>query len=300
MQAKVMQAKDFKGIIPPLMTLFDSDGNVNKAQFKNYINWIVPNVQAIYPLGTYGCGPFMTNEERKEAAEIIVNTVNGRIPVIIHVGAVDTKSAVELAKHAEAIGANAVGAIAPYYTPLKEEELYGYFRTIMDAIHIPMFLYNNPQVSKQTVSPELIKRLAEVGLRGIKDSSFDIVSYYNYVRAVKEYDDFNVIIGTEALITAAFQMGATAAVTGLGNIFPELLQDLYRAVINNETKKANDLQLKVLRLREITKYGQTVPTMQAILKLRGVDCGVPRAPYRELNTEVVKKVEKALKELNML
>jgi dihydrodipicolinate synthase/N-acetylneuraminate lyase len=295
-----MKAKDFKGIIPPILTSFTKDGEIDEKAWKELIEFMLPHVQGFYPIGTYGCGPFMTLADRKRAAEIIIDQVNERVPVIIHVGAVDTKSTVELSKHAEKAGAAAVGAIAPYYTPLNEEELYEHYLAIMEAVDIPVFLYNNPHISKQILAPSLIKRLADKGLRGIKDSSFDIVNYYNYKRAVSDYDDFNVIIGTEAILNAAFQMGAQGAVTGVANVYPELIQEQYQAVINGDIKKANDIQLKVLKVREITKLGQTVPTMHAILELRGVNCGTVKAPYLPVIEDVKKRVKTALKDLGLL
>lgn len=300
MNRKIYKTTEFTGIIPPLMTPFDQDGNVDEAKLRNYIEWMLPYVGGFYPLGTYGCGPMMTLDQRKKAAEIIVDQVRGRAKVIIHVGCTDTASSVELAKHAESIGADAVGAIAPYYYPLKEEELFQHFKAIKDSVSIPLFAYNNPAISKQNMSPALIRRLADDGLRGLKDSSFDLVSFYRFREAVKDYPDFNVIIGTEAILNAAFQYGATGAVTGLANVYPELLHDLYQANVDKDIQKANELQAKVLRLRDITKYGQTVPTMHAILRMRGIDAGYPRKPYLPISKETEEKVRRALKENGLL
>jgi len=297
---QIMKPMDFKGIIPPVLTSFDAEGNIDEKAFREMIEFMVPHVQGFYPIGTYGCGPFMSIADRKKAAEILLDQVDGRVPVIIHVGAVDTQTAVELAKHAEEKGAAAVGAIAPYYTPLKEDEIYSYFKGIMDAVEIPLFAYNNPHISKQEMSPNLIARLAEVGLRGVKDSSFDLVNYYNYVRAVDQYEDFNVIIGTEAILNAAFQMGAQGAVTGVANVYPELIQELYQTVIAGDVEKANELQLKILKVREITKFGQTVPTMHAILEMRGVNAGLPKAPYMPVSQEVKDEVRAALEAMDLL
>ena len=95
-----MKAKDFKGIIPPIQTSFTADGELNEQGIRNLIRFTLPHVHAYYPIGTYGVGPLMTLDDRKKALEIILDEVNGKVPVIADVACADTKSAIELAKHA--------------------------------------------------------------------------------------------------------------------------------------------------------------------------------------------------------
>jgi dihydrodipicolinate synthase/N-acetylneuraminate lyase len=295
-----MKAMDFKGIIPPLMTPFTENGEIYEKGLRELIEFTIPHVHGYYPVGTYGSGPLMSIEERKRAAEIIVDQVNGRVPVIIHTGTADTKTTVELSKHAEAIGADAVGAIAPYYNPLTDESIFEHFRSIIDAVNIPVFVYNNPHISGNPIKPEVLKKLADYGLRGVKDSSFDLVNFYMYKMAVEDYPDFNVIVGTEAIFLGAFEAGAIGAVTGVGNIFPELLNRLYTEYIEGEIEKARQTQMDVLKVRAISKYGPTVPTMHAILKMRGIDAGYPRKPFLPISEEIEAKVKNALKEMDLL
>ncbi|GAQ25151.1 dihydrodipicolinate synthase family protein [Tepidanaerobacter syntrophicus] len=295
-----MKAIDFKGIIPPLMTPFTETGEIYEDGLKRLIDFVVPYVQGLYPVGTYGSGPLMSIQERKKAAELIIEYVNGRVPVIIHVGTADTNTTVELAKHAESIGADAVGAIAPYYNPLTDDSIFEHFRCLIDAVNIPVFVYNNPSISGNPIKPEVLKKLADYGLRGIKDSSFDLVNYYNYKLAVEDYQDFNVIIGTEAIFYAAFEAGAIGAVTGLGNIFPELLNKMYLEYINGKKEEAKKTQELVLKLRSVTKLGPTVPVMHAILEMRGIDSGYPRKPFLPISEELKVKVKSSLEELKLL
>jgi dihydrodipicolinate synthase/N-acetylneuraminate lyase len=107
-------AKKITGVIPPVITAFDKQGNFDEKAQREILRFLVPHVQGFYPLGTYGSGPLMTTDERKKVAEVIIDEVNGKVPVIIHVGSISTAQAVELAKHAEAAGADAVAAIPPY------------------------------------------------------------------------------------------------------------------------------------------------------------------------------------------
>jgi len=165
-----MKATDFKGIIPPIMTAFTKEGNIYEKGMREIVDFIVPHVQGLYPCGTYGSGPMMSPEERKKVAEIIINQVRGRIPVIVHVGTADTKNTIELARHAEAIGAQGVGAITPYYNSYNEDAIFVHFQQLINAVNIPVFLYNNPKTSGNSVSVDLLLRLAREGLAGVKDS----------------------------------------------------------------------------------------------------------------------------------
>ena len=229
-----MKPKDFKGIIPPMMTAFTKEGEIYEKGIREIVDFIVPHVQGLYPCGTYGSGPMMSPEERKKVAEIVLDQVKGRVPVIVHVGTADTRNTVELARHAQDIGAAAVGAITPYYNSYDEDAIFAHFQQLIKSVAIPVFLYNNPKCSGNTVSTDLLVRLAKEGLAGIKDSTFDIVDYYHARIALKEFPEMNLISGTEALFVAAFDAGATAAVTGLGNAYPDLIGRMYREYLDGD------------------------------------------------------------------
>lgn len=299
-----MKAKEFVGIIPPLLSSFSENGEIYENGIREIIRYTLPHVNAFYPIGTYGCGPFMTSMERKKVLEIILEEVNGRVPVIAHVGAAGTQPMIDLAKHAKSAGANAVGAISPYYSPkLPEENLFKHFASLIDAVNedeFPVFVYHNAHYSQNTVTPALLKRLADHGLRGCKDSSFDLVNFFLFQDAVADYSDFNLIVGTEAIFIGAFDAGATGTVCGMGNIFPETMAKLYHAYLEGDRKTAFETQRLILQIRAITKLGPTVPIMHEILKMQGVDAGFSRSPFIPIDDGLKKKVKKALLSIGML
>lgn len=295
-----MKASDIKGIIPPMMTAFTEEGEIYEKGTREIVNFIAPHAQGLFPCGTYGSGPMMSIAERKRAAEIIVDQANNRVSVIVHVGTADTKNTIELARHAESIGAQAVGAITPYYNSYSEDAIFIHFQRLINAVKIPVFLYNNPKASGNSVTPELLVRLAREGLGGVKDSSFDIINYYHSQIELKGFPELNLIIGTEAMLVAAFDAGAKAAVTGLGNVFPELIRKLYDAYLEGDRERMMQLQIDVLKVRQITKYGPTVPTCHAILKLRGIDAGHPRLPFTQVSAETEKRVKESLKSSGLI
>jgi N-acetylneuraminate lyase/4-hydroxy-tetrahydrodipicolinate synthase len=240
----------------------------------------------------------MTVEERKKVAKIVVEEKKNA-HVIVHVGAVNTAQSVELARHAEEIGADAVGAIPPYYYKYQDQHLLEHYRALLKAVKIPVYLYNNPMLSGNPVSPEVLNTLADEGLSGVKDSAFDLVSFYMYLLGVKK-DDFHFIIGTEAIAAAALDAGATAVISGLANVFPEFMVDFYNTWKQGDTRKTAQKQLDVVKARAILKYGPTLTMTYAVLKMRGMDPGYPRAPYQEIPADLYKKAEKAFKEMGLL
>lgn len=299
-----MKAQEFIGIIPPLLSSFTQDGEVYEQGIREIVKFTLPHVDGYYPIGTYGCGPLMSIPERQKTLEIILDEVNGKVPVVAHVGAAGTKSMIELAKHAKAAGAAGVGAISPYYAPhLPEENLFRHFASLIDAVNaenFPVYVYNNMHYSQNTITPKLLKRLAEHGLRGCKDSSFDLVNFFFFQDAVAEYPDFNVIIGTEAIFMGAFDAGATGMVCGMGNIFPEILAKMYKDYRAGDRAAAMEAQRVILRIRAITKMAPTVPVMHAILRMRGIDAGHPLSPLLDIDDAITEKVKNALQALNLL
>lgn len=299
-----MKAKEFIGIIPPVLSSFTSEGDIYEKGIREIIKFTLPYVNGYYPIGTYGCGPLMSIPEREKTLEIILNEVNGKVPVVAHVGATSTKLTIELAKHAKKAGAAGVGAIAPYYSPhLSDEALFAHYTSLIDAVNeeeFPVFVYNNVHYSQNCISPELLKKLADYGLRGCKDSSFDLVNFYLYQEAIAEYPDFNLIVGTEAIFMGAFEAGATGTICGMANIYPEIIAKMYKQYLSEDKKGAIETQRLILKIRKITKTGPTVPIMHEILKMRGIDAGHSRSPHIEIDTPTKSKVKIALENLGLL
>lgn len=298
-----MKAKEFVGIIPPILSSFTAEGGIYEKGVREIVRFTLPYVHGYYPIGTYGCGPLMTVEERKEVLSIILDEVNGRVPVVAHVGHAGTQPTIELAKHAKEAGASGVGAISPYYSPgLPGESLYSHFVSLIDAVNeddFPVFVYNNAHYSQNKITPKLLGRLAKYGLRGCKDSSFDVVNFFLFQNAVSDYPDFNLIVGTEAFFMAAFDAGSRGMICGMGNIFPELLKEMYDAYQAGDREKAMDLQRLVLKIRDLTKSGPTVPIFHEILKIRGIDAGYARSPQIEIDDSLKDKIHTELKKFKL-
>jgi 4-hydroxy-tetrahydrodipicolinate synthase len=290
--------RTFEGIIPPAITCFDRDGEIDETAQREVIRFQAQHVHGFYPCGTYGSGPLMTLDERKRVAEIVVEE-KGDCAVIVHVGAVNTRQSVELARHAQSIGADAVGAIPPYYYKYTSDQLLDHYRAIMGAVDIPVFLYNNPGLSGNPISADMLATLADEGLAGVKDSAFDLVAFYMYLIKVKK-PGFTFIIGTEAIAAPALDAGASAVISGLANVFPEFMASFYRTWQQGDPRKTGDAQLDVVKARSILKYGPTLTMTYAVLRMRGINAGCPRAPYQEIPASLYERAEREFREMGLL
>ena len=288
--------KEFAGIIPPLIIPFHKEGGINETSLRGFVDFLIERkVGGLFPCGTFGSGPLMSIDERKKCAEIIIDATAGRIPVIIHVGTTTTALTVEFAEHAQKAGADAVAAVPPYYYPHIEEVVIGYYQRLLDSVSIPVFAYNNPPQVGYAISPPLLGRLADMGLAGVKDSSFDIKVLVNYMNAVKK-EDFQFIVGTVPLFFAALAQGAVAGVGGPANVFPEVQLELYNEFQKGNYTRCAELQMKLARLVAIQGIGG-VPftTLIDMYEMRtGKEFGYPHEPMKRCSAEVRDKVKQAL------
>jgi len=295
-------AREVKGIIPPLTTPFTKDGDVYEKGLRALIEFQIENrTDGLFICGTYGSGPIMTLEERKQVHEITVDQVKDRLTVIAHVGTASTEQTIELAQHAESIGIPYVASISPYYHRHKERTVVEFFRTLVKAVDIPVFVYNNPGCSGVQISPSFLHHLADVGVAGVKDSGFGYIDFTHFVLAMEDRPDFQMVVGTEGIALPAWMAGAQGCVSGLANVFPEIMNDLWDLFQAAKYEEAAKLQLRVNKARQILHIpDSTNAACYAVLHERGIDAGYPKAPIIPVAEDKRVKMISAYKEMGLL
>ena len=144
---------------------------------------------------------------------------------------------------------------------------------------------------------DLLQRLKNIGIRGIKDATFDILLHAKYQRLLKD-DEFDVVLGTEAMWLPAWSLGCQAFIPGLGNVFPEICRQMYTEAVNGQVEACRQTQFKVNALRDIMYYARsTTLAIYAMLEIRGVLTAYPRAPFIPATREEKEKIRSALKEI---
>ena len=249
-----MSNTKFEGILSAIVTPFLPDNKtVNVDMAKKIIDrQIDDGARGFYVLGGTGEGYVMGREQREIMCEIVVNHVAGRVPVINHVASANLNEAIELAKHAERVGVNAIAAIPPLLYEYSDDEIYNYYKKLAASVSIPVIIYYFPTLK---MSAELIARTFEIdNVTGVKWSSNDLYEMMRLKDMTK--GDMNIISGGDEFLLAAFAAGAEA---GIGSTFNLMLKDfvgLYNDFKNNNMERALKPQLKINRVIDLTfKYG---------------------------------------------
>src|SRR6201994_323047 len=167
----------FKGSLVALITPMRKDGSIDEKAFASFVDWqIKEGTHGLVPVGTTGESPTLSHEEHKRVVEWCVDEAKGRVPVVAGSGSNSTEEAIDLSRHAEKAGADAVLVVTPYYNKPTQEGLYQHYKAINDAIGIPIIIYNIPALSVIDMSVETMQRLFELkNIAGVKDATANVV-----------------------------------------------------------------------------------------------------------------------------
>ena len=287
------------GLFTALITPFDRRGRVDVESLTDLVEFQASKgVDGLYPCGSTGLGPMLHFEERKVVAETVVNAARGRVGVVVQVGRPDTDSTVELAKHAERVGADAVASLTPYYYKPGEAAIVKHFQSISKAVSIPVLAYNIPQFTGNNLTADLVSLLAREGtIGGIKDSSQNLMQLQDVLKAVPE--GFVVMNGTEEYGLYAIMSGADGLVSGGASALPEVFRSMVAAQKRGDYRAAQAAHKTILKVKGLVRGG-AIPAYYEILRARGIDCGEPRAPFLPLGRANAGKLLRELKSLNLV
>jgi len=288
----------FQGVIAVVLTPFNEDDKIDYSALERLIEFMLSKgIHGLFPCGSFSLGPLMSPVERKKVLEFTVKVNRNRVPIIAQIGAINTKTAVELARHAQSLEVDAIASIPPFYIPTDEEAIYAHFKDIIEAVDIPVYAYNNLWTGR-IISPELLKRLVKLGYQGMKDAGEDFQLHCRYLRSAPL--SFNLLMGTEMLAIPALSMGVKGFTSGTVNAFPELNVELFRFFKEGKLDQAAKLQQKILKLVEILSIGPEISTMYTCVNLRGIKFGQPRRPLRPLSLELQDRIKNRIIHLGLL
>ncbi|PTM59331.1 dihydrodipicolinate synthase family protein [Desmospora activa] len=292
----------FQGIYPAMLTPFEEDDRVDYDAMGHLIEFLIgKGVHGLFPLGTTGEGMLLSIEERKQVAEFIIRTVNGRIPVVLHVGDISTARVVQLAQHAERIGASGISVICPYFFPLDDDAIFGHYQQISQSVSqsFPLFVYNFPGNARNEIRRPLLARLIAdfPNIRALKFSSDDFSEIQRIL--LETSDDFSVMLGPDQYVFSGLVAGASGSVSGNANIFPEPFVRLYQHYQKGEWEAAKKEQAKIIQISDALMHGKDLSVFKTALAYRGLSGGVVRSPLRNITAEEEKDLFRRLERLEL-
>ena len=287
----------FSGSYVALVTPFNEDGSVNFEKLKELAAWhVAEGTDGIVALGTTGESSTMSHEEDDDVARCVIETVNGKIPVICGAGSNSTQTQLEKSKKYHDMGADGLLLISPYYNKANDEGMYRHFATVADSIDTPIILYNVPGRTGCSISPAVVERLAaHPNVAGIKEASGNM-SYATQIAHLIS-DDFCMFSGNDDIILPMMSLGACGVISVWANICPKECHDLVAAFSAGDLKTARQIQLKYLKLiNALFCEVNPIPVKEAMNQL-GMGVGGYRLPLYEISAAGREKVARALEVL---
>ena len=243
-----MTAKtSFRGSFTALLTPF-ANGSLDEKAFSNLVEWqIAEGTNGLVPVGTTGESPTLSHDEHKRVVELCVEAANRRVPVVAGAGSNSTLEAIDLSRHAEEAGADAVLIVTPYYNKPTQEGLYQHFKAINDAIGIPIIIYNIPARSVIDMSVDTMKRLFELAnIAGVKDATANVIRVSQQRQAMGA--DFNQLSGEDASALGFMAHGGHGCISVTSNVAPRLCAEFQGACLRGDFAGALALQDKLMPL----------------------------------------------------
>jgi 4-hydroxy-tetrahydrodipicolinate synthase len=237
----MMEKAKFHGSMPALVTPF-KDGKIDEQAFRALIDWqIASGSHGLVPVGTTGESPTLSHEEHRRAVSICIDEARGRVPVIAGAGSNNTHEAVELARHAEKAGADAVLVVTPYYNKPNQEGLYRHFKAVNDAVGVPIIIYNIPPRSVVDMSVETMKRLYELkNIVGVKDATGNVARVSLQRQAMGT--GFIQLSGEDMTALSCMAAGAHGCISVTANVAPALCAELMEATFKGDYQHALRVQ----------------------------------------------------------
>lgn len=285
----------FKGCGTAIATPFTEDG-INFEEFKKLIEFqIMQGADSIIVCGTTGESSTMTEEERKQTIQFAIHTVAGRIPVIAGTGSNNTKSAIELSKYAESVGADGLLIVTPYYNKTTQSGLIAHYSAIASEVSLPIILYSVPSRTGVNIAPETCLELSKIqNIVAIKEASGNISQIAKIASLCK--DNLHIYSGNDDQIIPILSLGGLGVISVLSNIEPKFTHDMVMNYLEGNKEKALEAQLKCLPLVEALFCEVNPIPVKEALHILDYDYGIPRLPLIPMSKAGKEKLEKAMKE----
>lgn len=265
------------GVIPAMITPFTPTEELDEARLRTCTRFLLDRgVGGLYLTGSTGEAFLMAPDERKRVVEVVMDEVAGRVPVIAHVGAIGTRLSIDLARHAEAAGVDALSTVPPFYWQFSADQVYGYYADVVAATGLPMIAYNIALAG--IMGFDTIRRIAAIDrVQGIK---YTAPTHFDILRIKEEMGPgFRVFSGADEMAMSGFSFGADGIIGSFYNLFPELFTRIRDAVCAGRVEEARVCQ----KVANTVIFFALERNMLALIKRgmswQGADAGYCRRPF---------------------
>ncbi len=273
---------NFKGVMPYLVTPVHGDGRINEQALGRLCDDLIgAGVHGLTPLGSTGEFAYLDRDQRQRAVEVTIEAARGRVPVVPGVASTSTADAIAQARTYERLGASGILAVLDAYFPLKDAQVEAYFRSIADAVDLPIILYTNPNFQRADLSFDVIERLsAHPNIVALKDASTNTGRLLSIIHRCG--DALDVFAASSHIPACVMMIGGKGWLAGPACLAPKQSVRLYELCVERKWSEALDLQKSLWSLNEAFARYNLAACVKAGLALQGYDVGDPIPPQEPL------------------
>ena len=279
-----MKTQFYRGILPALVTPVEDNGVLREQAVRDLMEWeLQQGADGFYICGGTGEGLVLQKHTRMAMCEVCIDQIHGRVPVIDHIAAMNASDSIELAKHVEKAGADAVASIPPFYFAYSEEDIYQYYKALAAAVDIPVMVYFVPS-GGVSMSPELIARIFKIeNVTAVKWSSSD---YFQMIRLLDMTGgEINLINGPDETLLCGLAAGAHAGIGSTYNIMLPEFKAMYTAFQEGRMEEARAIQYRISRIIAVLCQYKVIPSVKRLLEVKGFPVGNATFPMRRFTEE---------------
>jgi 4-hydroxy-tetrahydrodipicolinate synthase len=281
----------FTGCGTALVTPFQPDLSLDEETLRKLVRrQVTAGINFLVPCGTTGESPTLSREEHLRVVEITIEEARGKVPVLAGAGGYNTREVIELAREIERLGANGILSVTPYYNKPTQEGLYQHYKTVAEAIQLPIVIYSVQGRTGVNVEPATLARLAKVkNIVGVKEASGNIGQMANVLNQAPA--DFTVLSGDDAITIPLIALGGRGIVSVVSNEIPAEMTLLAQACLEGDFATARRLQAKYLPLMNVNFIESNPIPVKAAMALMGLLAPVYRLPMCPPSAQSMEKIE---------
>ncbi len=287
------------GVYVPTVTPFDKHGEIKFDALEALIeHWLGGGVSGLIANASTGEAPYLSRDEKKRIIEFMVDKVDGRAQVYAGTGAMSTRETITLTMDAKAAGAEAALVTTPFFFKPTGDEIAEHYIALMDAVDLPVILYNVPKFTGYSVDPRTVARIAEESncLVAMKDSGGNPGTMAEVIRLCG--DRINALSGSADMILPALMLGGKGAIVAVANVIPAQCVGIVEAYRRNDLAAAGEGQHTASYVNKVlVRENPQIAAIKTALNQMGYGAGEPRRPLKPLDEAAAEKVRAAMRDV---